>query len=89
MIDLSQSRITRSTKRGELAQTQVVRWPGHIKPGTVKNQLFAALDWLPTFLDIAGGPKGDGLKEKIEAGSYPGIVKDPQPRKCSALWRMT
>ena len=40
----------------------VVRWPGHIKPGTVKNQLFAALDWLPTFVDIAGGPKGDGLK---------------------------
>ena len=27
----------------------VVRWPGHIKPGTVKNQMFAALNWLPTF----------------------------------------
>ncbi len=54
---------------------QVVRWPGHIKPGTVKNQLFAALDWLPTFVDIAGGPKGDGLKKEIEAGKYPGIVK--------------
>ena len=54
---------------------QVVRWPGHIKPGTVKNQLFAALDWLPTFVDIAGGPKGDGLKKQIEAGQYPGIVK--------------
>ena len=40
----------------------VVRWPGHIKPGTVKNQLFAALDWLPTLVDIAGGPKGNGLK---------------------------
>ena len=53
----------------------VVRWPGHIKPGTVKNQLFAALDWLPTFVDIAGGPKGEGLKKQIEAGSYPGIVK--------------
>jgi arylsulfatase A-like enzyme len=52
-----------------------VRWPGHIKPGTVKNQLFAALDWLPTFVDIAGGPKGDGLKKQIEAGQYPGIVK--------------
>ena len=25
----------------------VVRWPGHIRPGTVKNQLFAALDWVP------------------------------------------
>ena len=53
----------------------VVRWPGHIKPGTVKNQLFAALDWLPTLVDIAGGPKGDGLKKQIEAGKYPGIVK--------------
>ena len=54
---------------------QVVRWPGHIKPGTVKNQLFAALDWVPTFVDIAGGPKGDDLKKQIEAGKYPGIVK--------------
>jgi len=53
----------------------VIRWPGVIKPGTVKNQLFAALDWLPTFVDIAGGPKGDGLKKQIEAGQYPGIVK--------------
>src|SRR5262249_21075170 len=31
--------------------------------------------WLPTFVDIAGGPKADGLKEEIEAGKYPGIVK--------------
>ncbi len=54
---------------------QVVRWPGHIQPGTVKNQLFAALDWLPTFVDIAGGPKGDELKKQIEAGKYPGIVR--------------
>ena len=53
----------------------VIRWPGVIKPGTVKNQLFAALDWLPTFVEIAGGPKGDGLKKQIEAGQYPGIVK--------------
>ena len=53
----------------------VVRWPGHIKPGTVKNQMFAALDWVPTLVDIAGGPQGDGLKKEIEAGKYPGIVK--------------
>jgi arylsulfatase len=53
----------------------VIRWPGHIKPGTVKNQMFASLDWLPTFVDIAGGPKGDALKKQIEAGQYPGIVK--------------
>jgi arylsulfatase len=53
----------------------VVRWPGHIKPGTVYNQLFAALDWVPTLVDVAGGPKGDALKKQIEAGQYPGIVK--------------
>ena len=29
------------------ARPMVVRWPGHIKPGTVNNQLFAALDWVP------------------------------------------
>ena len=53
----------------------VVRWPGHIKPGTVKKEMFAALDWLPTFVDIAGGPKGDELNKQIQAGKYPGIVK--------------
>jgi arylsulfatase A-like enzyme len=41
----------------------------------VKNQLFAALDWMPTLVDIAGGPKGDDLKKQIEAGQYPGFVK--------------
>jgi arylsulfatase A-like enzyme len=53
----------------------VVKWPGVIKPGTVKKELFAALDWVPTLVDIAGGPKGDELKQQIEAGRYPGIVK--------------
>ena len=53
----------------------VVRWPGHIKPGTVKNQLFAALDWVPTLVKSPAVPKGDGLKKQIEAGQYPGIVK--------------
>jgi arylsulfatase len=53
----------------------VIRWPGVIRPGGVKKELFAALDWLPTFVEIAGGPKGDALKKQIEAGQYPGIVK--------------
>ncbi|MGO9114715.1 MAG: arylsulfatase [Thermoguttaceae bacterium] len=53
----------------------VVRWPGHIKPGTILDQTFAALDWLPTFVEIAGGPKGNDLKAQIEKGAYPGIVK--------------
>jgi arylsulfatase len=53
----------------------VVRWPGHIKPGTIKDQLFASFDWLPTFVEIAGGPKGNDLNKQIQEGKYPGIVK--------------
>ncbi len=64
-----------TTWEGGMRAPMVVRWPGVIKPGTVKNDIFASLDWLPTLVNIAGGPKGDGLKKQIEAGSYPGIVK--------------
>ena len=27
----------------------LVRWPGHIKPGTVTNELMSHNDWIPTF----------------------------------------
>jgi arylsulfatase A-like enzyme len=64
-----------TTWEGGMRAPMVIRWPGVIKPGTVKNDIFASLDWVPTFVDIAGGPKGDGLKRQIEAGQYPGIVK--------------
>lgn len=64
-----------STWEGGMRAPMLVRWPGHIKPGTIKNDIFASLDWVPTLVNIAGGPKGDGLKKQIEAGSYPGIVK--------------
>jgi arylsulfatase len=64
-----------STWEGGMRAPMVVRWPGHIEPGTVKTEIFASLDWLPTFVDIAGGAKGNELKARIEAGQYPGIVK--------------
>jgi arylsulfatase A-like enzyme len=64
-----------TTWEGGMRAPLVIRWPGVIKPGTVKNQIFASLDWLPTFVEIAGGPKGDALKKQIEGGQYPGIVK--------------
>jgi arylsulfatase len=64
-----------TTWEGGMRAPCVIRWPGHIKPGTVFNDIFASLDWVPTFVDIAGGPKGDDLKKQIEGGKYPGIVK--------------
>ena len=53
----------------------VIRWPGVIKPGTVFTDIFSALDWLPTLVEIAGGPKGNDLKGQLEKGAYTGIVK--------------
>jgi len=53
---------------GRMRAPMVIRWPGHIKPGTVKNQIFRVSRLVPTFVNIAGGPKGDGLKKQIEAG---------------------
>lgn len=32
----------------------IVRWPGHVKPGTVENGIFSGLDWFPTLLAAAG-----------------------------------
>ena len=70
------------TWEGGMRAPMVIRWPGVIKPGTVKNEIFASLDWLPTFVDIAGGPKGDGLKKQIEAGSIPASSR---PRSMASI----
>ena len=64
-----------TTWEGGMRAPLLVRWPGVIRPGTVKNEIFASLDWLPTLVNIAGGDKGDALNKRIMAGSYPGIVK--------------
>jgi arylsulfatase len=64
-----------TTWEGGMKAPLLVRWPAHIKPGTVKTELFAALDWVPTLVNIAGGPKGNALNEQIMAGTYKGIRK--------------
>ncbi|UUO07193.1 arylsulfatase [Blastopirellula sp. J2-11] len=47
----------------------VIRWPGHIKPGTVSNAMVSGLDWLPTFLAAAGEPNiADKLLKGHQAG---------------------
>ena len=43
----------------------MVRWPGHIQPGTVSNDIVSHLDWAPTLLAAAGVPD---VKEKLLKG---------------------
>src|SRR5262249_15031084 len=32
----------------------IIRWPGKVKPGSVQNGIFSALDWFPTLVAAAG-----------------------------------
>ncbi len=43
----------------------MVRWPGHIAPGTVINDIFAGEDWFPTLLAAAGE---EGVKQELLEG---------------------
>jgi len=43
----------------------MVRWPGNIKAGSVSNEIMHHMDWLPTFLAVAGEPD---VKEKLLTG---------------------
>jgi arylsulfatase A-like enzyme len=43
----------------------MVRWPDHIKPGSVSNDIMHHMDWLPTFLAAAGEPD---IKQKLLDG---------------------
>jgi arylsulfatase A-like enzyme len=33
----------------------LIRWPSHIKAGTVTKERFATFDWVPMFVELDGG----------------------------------
>ncbi|HGY54839.1 MAG TPA: arylsulfatase [Caldithrix abyssi] len=43
----------------------LVRWPGHIKAGSVSNEIMSTLDWFPTLVAAAGIPD---IKDKLMKG---------------------
>jgi arylsulfatase A-like enzyme len=47
----------------------IIRWPGHVKPGTVENGIFSGLDWFPTLMAVAGNPDiTDQLLKGVKLG---------------------
>src|SRR5271169_541863 len=47
----------------------IIRWPGHVKPGTVENGIISGLDWLPTLSAAAGNPNvTDQLLKGVKLG---------------------
>ena len=63
----------------------IVRWPGHIEPGSETEQVAMSMDWMPTFVAMAGGQidpdyPSDGMDLTAELQGAP-----PVPRK--VFWR--
>ena len=47
----------------------MIRWPNHIKPGSVSNEIISGMDWMPTFLAAAGD---ENIKEELLKGKKVG-----------------
>ncbi len=43
-----------STDEGGVRAPLLMRWPGHVRPGTKVTQIAGAIDLLPTLADLAG-----------------------------------
>jgi arylsulfatase A-like enzyme len=73
----------------------IIRWPGHVKPGTIENGIFSGLDWFPTLVAAAGNPniteqllKGVQLGDRTLDGYNQMAclrVKDPPLAKKSSI----
>jgi arylsulfatase len=51
----------------------MIRWPGHIKPGSITNEIVHHMDWFPTFLAAAGAPD---VKEQLKKGGAKAIGRE-------------
>jgi arylsulfatase len=47
----------------------IIRWPGHVKAGSVENGIISGLDWFPTLVAAAGNPNiTDQLLKGVKLG---------------------
>ena len=51
----------------------MVRWPGNIEPGSISNEIMHHMDWLPTFLAMAGV---SDIKEQLKEGGVQAIGRE-------------
>ena len=63
---------------GGLRIPAIVRWPGHVHPGTTTSQVSISMDWMPTLVAAAGAapdaaypPDGINLLPQLTQGAAP------------------
>ncbi|MFY0617551.1 arylsulfatase [Shimia sp.] len=51
----------------------MVRWPGQIEAGSISNEIMHHMDWLPTYVAVAGNPN---IKEELKEGGVQAIGRE-------------
>ncbi|MEP2533419.1 arylsulfatase [Shimia sp.] len=51
----------------------MVRWPGKIEAGSISNEIMHHMDWLPTYVAVAGNPD---IKEQLLEGGVQAIGRE-------------
>jgi arylsulfatase A-like enzyme len=57
----------------------LIRWPGHVKPGTRSEELIQNIDYAPTFLEVAG----QNVPSEVQGTSLVPLLEKPE----TAKWR--
>lgn len=79
------------TNEGGISTPLIVRWPGHVKAGTMTGQMGHIIDVLPTCLEIAGGKPLAEIEGKktapLEGRSLLPVLRGEQRKQSSrVLW---
>ena len=74
---------------GGMRTPAMVRWPGKVKAGTVTDEIFTAVDWLPTLASLAGEskrvPTRPPDRRRRCVGVPPRTQHDDRTRSCHLL----
>jgi len=71
---------------GGLRIPAIVRWPGHIKPGSTTSQVAMHMDWVPTLLAAAGGTP-DPAFPSDGINLLPMLTRNATPIPRRVYWR--
>jgi arylsulfatase A-like enzyme len=75
--------IKRDLYEGGIRVPMIVRWPGHIKPGSVSDYPWAFWDFLPTAADLAGAA---APKDLDGVSVLPVLLGRPGPERECLYW---
>ncbi|MCC9641770.1 sulfatase [Rhodopirellula sp. JC740] len=67
----------------------IVRWPGHVEAGSINPAMMEYIDFLPTWIEIAGGDVESGPATKLDGKSLLPVLAGEQTHKSLVFGEMT